>query len=308
MSATTHMAGRLCCLVLLTGCETVSAPVADSCIPAGYDKAALLELKANEFRIDDAAQRQAFAMDLLDCLGNHDPVIRDGVAYEAYASLLRNKQLDGGTIEQLRIALLEILRPDSADDSGFQKPFAALILAEVVRSDRIDRIFNPQQRAEIVSVATAYLEGVNDYRGFDEQEGWRHGVAHAADLHLQLALNPAVTWAQLMDLANAIASQVAPAGAHFYIYGEPARLARPIYYLAGRGKLNETQWADWFANLASPAPLASWEDAWKSQTGLAKRHNTRMFAESLYVYATAYPGEHTQVLADGALSLLNALN
>src|SRR5258705_220852 len=78
------------------------------------------------------------------------------------------------------------------------------------------------------------LLGVTDRRGFDATQGWRHGVAHGADLLLQLGLNPALSAAQLDAIVQAIASQVAPAGEHFYVYGEPERLARPIAYIAKR--------------------------------------------------------------------------
>jgi hypothetical protein len=51
---------------------------------------------------------------------------------------------------------------------------------------------------------------VRDYRGFDTAEGWRHGVAHGADLALQLVLNPAVDKPQIERLLAAVGRQVAP--------------------------------------------------------------------------------------------------
>lgn len=52
---------------------------------------------------------------------------------------------------------------------------------------------------------------MRDLRGFDAVQGWRHGVAHGADLLLQLALNPALRRVQAEALLAAIASQVLPA-------------------------------------------------------------------------------------------------
>lgn len=309
MPGMSRLTGFVLIVFWLAGCQTTVAPVATkSCQPMGYNKSALLALKTNGFQIDDQKQRQSFALALVDCLGSRDPVVRDGVAYEALAAYLRGNKLDNSTIEQLRLNLLLILNPKSQDRFGFRRPFAALILAEVVRADRLDRVFTPMQRAEIVNAATSYMNRNSDYRGFDAKEGWRHGVAHTADLMMQLVLNPAVTSVQLQDIADAIANQVAPPGEHFYIYGEPERLARPIYYLAGRGKLSEQQWADWFARIATPAPLASWGEVWSSQAGLAKMHNTKMFAESIYVFATADASDNTKPLAEGALAVLKALN
>src|SRR5690606_22331598 len=92
----------------------------------------------------------------------------------------------------------------------------------------------PAQRIALVTTATTYVEGVRDWRGFDETDGWRHGVAHGADLLMQLALNPALEKPQLDPILAAVARQVAPAG-HFYIYGEPERLARPVVFALQRG-------------------------------------------------------------------------
>ena len=56
-----------------------------------------------------------------------------------------------------------------------------------------------------------------------------------ADLMLQLALNPALDKAQLDRMIAAVATQVTPPGEQFYVYGESARLARPVLYAALRG-------------------------------------------------------------------------
>ena len=109
-----------------------------------------------------------------------------------------------------------MLEAGQADRDGFRQPFAALVLAEVARTDRIESWLTPAQRVALVDSAARYVTSVRDYRGFDPKEGWRHGVAHGADLLLQLALNPAVDRAGLDRLLGAVAAQVAPRGALIY--------------------------------------------------------------------------------------------
>jgi hypothetical protein len=36
--------------------------------------------------------------------------------------------------------------------------------------------------------------------------------------------------------------------------------------------------------VSTPAPLANWGDAWTSQRGIAKHHNTMQFLTTLYLY------------------------
>jgi len=296
----------LALLAMVAGRPALGATPAGDCHPLGYDKASLLDLKAKDFVIKDPDQRRRFALELIDCLGDPDPVLRDQVAYEAFATLLRGQQLDADTIGQLRIALLRQLA-DADDDEGFRRPFAALVLSEVARADRIEPQFSADQRAALVAAACAYMRSIDDYRGFDEVAGWRHGVAHDADLLMQLALNPALDRTQLLEIRDAVASQVAPAGTHFYVYGEGERLARPILFIAMRGVFTPQEWADWFGEIASPDPFGAWSEVFTSQAGLAKLHNTRAFIQAIYVNATASDNEALKMLVPPTLDTLRTL-
>jgi hypothetical protein len=157
----------------------------------------------------------------------------------------------------------------------------------VARTDRIDNTFTPAMRAELVEVAANYLASVHDYRGFSETEGWRHGVAHGSDLVLQLVLNPNIDAAQIERLMNAVATQVAPRGEVFYIYGEPGRLARAVFYAWARETVAPAFWQAWFGGIENPAPMGNWNEAFTSQAGLARRHNTMAFLLALHLNATA---------------------
>ena len=304
------------CLPLLA-CQQLPAAGAETatetglgvgaCRPPGYDRSALATLKGSGFKIDDAPSRAALALALVPCLADPDPQLRDGVAYEALTTWMRSKALPDESLRKLRIALLQSLSATQPDTLGFRRPFAALVLAEVARADRVEPLFSAGERAELVFAATNYMRSIDDYRGFDEQQGWRHAVAHTADLMMQLSLNEAIDQQQQASMRDAIRLQVSPGKAHFYIYGEPQRLARPIIFMAARGEFSEQDWSDWFAELGSPAPFASWNDIWSSQQGLARLHNTKAFAQVIYVNASASENAAIKALLPGALALLTSL-
>jgi hypothetical protein len=257
--------------------------VAASCPPTGWSESRLKDLKSAEFRIESAEVRGPLALALLDCLSSPDSELRDGIAFEAWSTWLRADQLDVATRQKALDQLLVAISSKENDSAGFRQPFSALVLSELARTDRKAPWLSPEQRAALVESGASYLESVRDYRGFDAREGWRHGVAHGSDLMLQLALNPALDRAQLNRLLKAVASQVAPAGEHSYVFGEPERLARPVLYAALRGLHKEADWQAWFAPLASPAPFAAWREAVGTPAGLARRHNTRAFLLAIYV-------------------------
>ena len=227
----------------------VALPAQARCTLAGKTPDALNQWKASGYTTRDAMDRNARALELVDCLGNPDPFLRDGIAFEALSTWMRGKQLDTASLRLLTEHLLRQL--DGTDAQGFRKPFAALALSEVARTDRVQPWMTADERARMVTAAAAYLQSVRDYRGYVDNEGWRHGVAHGADWALQLVLNKAVLPAQVQSLLSALGTQVMSADAHAYAFGEPARLARPVAYAAARGDIEQSVMQAWLAELAS---------------------------------------------------------
>ncbi len=279
------------------------AAVADTCVPVGKSRADLDALKAVEFEIADDAERQAFAKAIVACLASPDPSLRDGIAYEALTHMLRAKQLTPETMKAL-LADLEA-KLEGPEGEGFVRPFAVLALSEVARADRIEAYLSDEELAALLRNATAYLTDVRDYRGFDEKEGWRHGVAHGSDLLMQLALNPRTGKEMLNGILSAVGSQVAPAG-HSYIAGEGERLARPVLFAAARGAKTEAEWSDWLLALATPPDHLA-DKLFASSEGLAWRHDTMAFLNAIYMNVTLGADKADDVMLKGLDSALKAM-
>jgi len=275
-----------------------------ACPPAGYDRAQLEALKAHEWAIPNVRARNAFALALTDCLASPDPEFRDDLSYQAYFALLRNRQLTDGTMLTLADNLQARLAAPEGD--GFERPFAALILSEVARADRVQPFLTAERRGQLLDASLTWFAAIRDYRGFDEQYSWRHGVAHGGDLLLQLALNPAFGKPELTRIRDAVATQISPAG-HFYVYGEGQRLANPIVYIATRGVFTEAEWTAWLTQVASPAPLASWNDAFSHNADLARVHNVSQFMQALYLIAKLDSTATDDALLPGAEAAIRAL-
>ena len=86
------------------------------------------------------------------------PSLRDGIAYEALTAWLRGNGLEADTRLRLRDDLYAMLQAPDAE--GFARPFAALVLSEVARTDRITPWMTPAERVAMVDHAVAYLSSV----------------------------------------------------------------------------------------------------------------------------------------------------
>ncbi|MDP3491672.1 MAG: DUF2785 domain-containing protein [Hyphomonadaceae bacterium] len=271
-----------------------------ACPPAGWDRDALVAAKAAGFEIADNEKRQAFAKAITDCLASPDPELRDGIAYEGLAHMLRAKQLSDETKQALLADL--VARLDAPAGAGFEQPFAALALSEVARADRVEAFLSEDELIKLLVDAQHWFINVSDYRGFDEREGWRHGVAHGADLLMQLALNPRIDAEGLRLIVSAVGAQVAPEG-HAYVFGESERLARPVLFAAARGAMDQAKWSEWLMVMATPPEgIASQGTAW-----LAWRHDAAAFLQALYVGAKLGADAGDDVLLPGLEAALKAM-
>ena len=261
-----------------------SAPASAGCTPPAPMKLQLESLKRDKWVLLDSATRQGLAIAVIDCLGAADPVLRDELSFDALSAWMRAKQLTPETLRTINGKLQAVLNDgklnasSSSSESGFLQAFAALALSEVVRVDRVQAFLTDEELERLLTTSTKYLTNVRDYRGFTEGEGWRHGVAHGADLMLQLSLNPRLTKPQLDRILAAVASQIAPQGEHFYRYREGERLMAPVFYIARRELYQEVDWSAWIATLMSQTEATGVQ----SQTTLARRHNLSGFLLPLY--------------------------
>jgi hypothetical protein len=291
-------------VALLWVADPIGATTLSSCSPLGMGKAELDALKANGWVIADSERRDAFLMALTDCTGATDPAYRDGIAFEATQAIIRKGGVGAPTLLRLADDLQSQLT--EADQDGVRRPFAALNLAEVARADRIAPFLTTERRKALVKAATDYVQSINDYRGFDPETGYRHAVAHAADLLMQLTLNPALERSDLLQILDAVMSQAGPTEIS-YITGESERLAAPVFFIAQRGVFSQSEWNDWFAALSGPGELGSWDRYWLNPKAIARKHNLQAFLLAIYVSADASDNPAYKPLAEASLRAIKTL-
>jgi len=265
--------------------------------------ALLAQWKYSGFATVDAENRNRRAFELIDCLDNPDPIRRDEIAFGALSTWMRGKKLAPETLRPLTQRLLQQL--DGADAQGFRKPFAALVLSEVARTDRAQPWMTADERTRMADAATAYLHSVRDYRGYIDGEGWRHGVAHGADWAMQLALNKSLPPANVMSLLAAVGTQVMPADGHAYAFGEPGRLARPVAYAVARGDIEPAATDAWLGNLITS--LGSRPENNHQAIWWERRANLENFLHALAYLANGGTSPAATALAASVLATLQKL-
>jgi len=244
---------------------------------------------------------------LTACLSSTRSEIRDALTYSAFSHWLRNEQLSKAQIRQLHDSLYQDILSQTNDKHGVYLPFAILVYAEVLRVDRVTPYLGDEELNKAVSLVATTLTATKDYRGFSDDIGWRHQIAHTADAVLQLVLNKRLSKAQSNQLVQALISQVSPAN-HRYVDGESKRLAMPFLYAWMSGLHQQNDMENWLDKVASPAPLSDWGSSYKSEAGLSKRHNTRHFLLELFKIVASNDHPKLNQMQPSLLQALKQIN
>ena len=266
----------------------------------------LLALKADDFRIVSATDREHILRVLVACAGVDDPVFRDEVGYGGFSAILRRDPVAADAITALFGSVSDAMN-DALGRSSFAASFLPLYLAEIVRVDRVRPFLSDRQRSDAAALAARYLAAVRDYRGFEPEEGWRHQLAHTADLVLQLALNPKLDDADRTMLASAILNKVASPGAPALTHGAPERLARAYLYAVHRSDLGPAEIRGALEGLSDDRLRGVADGGIGDGDTLARLHNIKAFLAGIIIPLADQSDERLAALRAEALRVHRAL-
>lgn len=260
-------------------CSLGLASIAIAQAPDCLDEPAALDYWRPIAAAAESADANALAEPLLQCLKSPNPELRDEIGYGLFSAWLRKAQLSVDRKQFLLQQLSANLSPNNRELS-LQRSFSALVISELLRADAIDTFMSTTQREQLLQVSAQALGDEQDFRGFEDELGWVHPIAHLADVMWRFSLHPALSDDQAALILTAISSKVS-ATESFYHSNEGDRLARPIVILLRRDALASTAWLNWFAGYATPKSVDSWPEAFVSSIGLRELHNTKLFIRAL---------------------------
>tara|TARA_R110001592_G_scaffold176111_3_gene415569 strand:- start:1388 stop:2290 length:903 start_codon:yes stop_codon:yes gene_type:complete len=260
-------------------CSLGVASIAIAQTPDCLDESAALDYWRSIASVAESAEANVLAEPLLQCLKSPNPELRDDIGYGLFSAWLRNAQLSVDRKQFLLQQLSANLSPANRELS-LQRSFSALIISELLRADAIDTFMTTTQREQLLQDSAQALRDEQDFRGFEDELGWVHPIAHLADVMWRFSLHPALSEEQAALILTAVSSKVS-ATESFYHFNEGDRLARPVVILLRREALTSTAWLNWFAGYATPKSVSTWSETFGSSLGLTELHNTKLFFRAL---------------------------
>jgi hypothetical protein len=240
---------------------------------------------------------------LIDDLRSPDPAVRDGGAYSALAALARDGKLDE------HLAALGARGVDLLSDDEVQaRSFGALLLALLVDRDNCTGRADDEAVRRWRDALIRWYVAEPETRGYDEQLGWLHAVAHGADALGELAASPRFARADLAGLLDALVRRALAPSDEPWLQNEDDRVAVAMMAVLRRDLLDGHEVSGAVDHLAS-----AWRDAEGGPVG-AQTDNTVRLARTLHLQLTlgvrAEPGAevtHPAVRDDALHALGSAL-
>jgi hypothetical protein len=188
---------------------------------------------------------------MLPFIGHEDPHVRDDIVYVCLAIVSerlthdeRSKLLD---IYLSREFLFYQIKSTEEGDA-LRRTFTLLQLAVLLYYHHQEQITDPVFVDKIADALTQYLGQENVLKGYDEQMGWIHAIAHSADVLGQLLVAKELKEEKQVALLDAFVSKFQEA--HYtYIDNEDERLVTALEKGWKSGHLKEEVIRDFIGKL-----------------------------------------------------------
>ncbi len=173
---------------------------------------------------------------MLHSIGNTDSVLRDDLIYGTFHKWISNKQLERNQVNFiLEVCNSNLLKGlgEKETDSVFKRSFSAIVCAAILNARYT---VNDDMLRDLADNSLKVMVNEKDLRGYVENKGWAHSIAHTADL-LDSIVHYSLFGRKI--LSSSINNMVEPLlKGNVFIDDEQERIAIPLTSILS---LSETQ-------------------------------------------------------------------
>jgi hypothetical protein len=220
---------------------------------------------------------------MVNHIGSTDPELRDKLIYTSFYYLTKNGYLNHQQMDYLIETCLDqdhlfLGIGSTNDDSVFTRAFSSLVIALILDRDREERFLFKETVLKAIESSLLYLQTEEDTRGYVDEKGWAHSIAHGADLLAEAVKHPLFDLALASECLDTIGRCILKDTA--YVDEEDERLIYAVKALLEKG-MDENLLKEWIANLSKKVTDI------KNTTGYTpyffrKNTNLNQFIKSLY--------------------------
>lgn len=217
---------------------------------------------------------------LMDNIGEHNGELRDGLIYPNLAHLLHDNHLNENDLNEIaklliseKYLLFDI--ENYVEYSVLTRSFTLLQLVILVFVHNRDHIINGKLIRQLFVKFLEYFAQEEDYRGYDEEVGFMHSMAHSADLFAQLMGVESFHEGEIKRMFTEIKEKY-KTDQFFFMYDEDERFVNAIMKGLERNILEQEFIEGWIDDFSNYKKTNKYPEAY------FMTNNIKLFLRSLY--------------------------
>lgn len=218
------------------------------------EEKALLD-KIQAFKISKDVDMDLLIDEMIDNIGSVDSYLRDDNIYLTFDSLVHSEAITEDQFMHIFTRLLSDNRltymiGEKDTDSVFTRSFSALNLASLLSADSKKNILTDDDIIYMHERMITYMKDEKDLRGYIDNKGWAHSVAHSADVLKYLSNYSVIDSNKHIDILDVIAIKVVEED-YEYKHGEQERLLKAVQVILQRELVNPESLVTWIDDIVN---------------------------------------------------------
>ncbi|MGG0703228.1 DUF2785 domain-containing protein [Bacillus paramobilis] len=204
----------------------------------------LEEIRNNNYIMDNTINMDSLSSNMLKHIGVTDSYLRDKLIYSTFYHLIKKDYISHTQLQKLLLEsisenyLFYKIRSDD-EDAVFTRAFTTLLIALLIDADTKYNFLSQNDILTVKDQLILYMNKEHDFRGYVQDHGWAHSIAHASDTFEALVNSPKLENLYYEEILQTLLNKVC-VHSIYYKYEEDERLVYPIVSMLQNGLQEET--------------------------------------------------------------------
>ncbi|RCX23863.1 uncharacterized protein DUF2785 [Fontibacillus phaseoli] len=218
-------------------------------------KQQLQEISENEYKIPEGISIDTLVCEMMSSIGSVDSELRDSLIYMTlYYWTIRNEISPEIMKEMLYTCLDEdhlfLGLGENESDTVFTRAFSVLVVPLALTCNTQINFLTEEDIQYTFDKITTYFHQEKDFRGYVEDKGWAHAVAHASDA-LESIVNSSYVRADGLLTVLELILEKTHVSNPYYIHLEDERMTNVIVTIINRNVLSDEQLMNWIRRVGT---------------------------------------------------------
>ncbi|MBE7102452.1 DUF2785 domain-containing protein [Bacillus cereus] len=199
----------------------------------------LEEIRNNNYILDNTLNIDSLSSSMLQHIGVTDSYLRDKLIYSTFYHLIKKDYISHTHLQKLlsesigeNYLFYKIHSDDN--DAVFTRAFTTLLIALIIDADTKHNFLSQTDISNVKDQLILYMNNEHDFRGYVQDHGWAHSIAHVSDTFEALVDNPKLGASQYEEILTTLLNKVC-VHSIYYKYEEDERIVCPIVVMLQNG-------------------------------------------------------------------------